>query len=125
MQNQTLDNAISGLHDIENFTTEALDLNGTNLKKSPPSPTDSEVSTTGRKAWGQLKRIVYGSQFWMQVFLTLLIMIWSVVMLTFKIAPDSERTVYFSLISGLIGYWLPSPKLKVSDATTTSTTNSK
>ena len=26
---------------------------------------------------------------------------------------DSEKSVYFSMVSGLVGYWLPSPKSKL------------
>ena len=56
------------------------------------------------------------SLFIIQVILSLGIITFSLIQIS--IIPEEEgKSVYFSLVSGLVGYWLPSPKSKLKKQT--------
>ena len=51
------------------------------------------------------------SLFFIQVFLTIGLMSFSLYQIS--IIKEEDKSVYFSIVSGLVGYWLPSPKSKL------------
>jgi len=82
---------------------------------SPPSPILSETSSTStqtKRANSRLSRWLSYSQFIVQTLFSALILFFCILKLSISNSMDAgEKTIYFSLISGIIGYWLPAPKL--------------
>mgnify|MGYP001476980873 CR=1 FL=1 len=56
------------------------------------------------------------SLFIIQVILSLGIITFSLIQISI-IPEEEDKSVYFSLVSGLVGYWLPSPKSKLKKPT--------
>jgi len=50
--------------------------------------------------------------FFMQLILSIGLISFSLYQISI-IPEDGEKSVYFSIVSGLVGYWLPSPKSKL------------
>ena len=53
------------------------------------------------------------SLFIMQIILTIGLVSFSLYEISVLSEEDKDRSVYFSIVSGLVGYWLPSPKSKL------------
>jgi len=81
---------------------------------SPGSPIHSEAESaaTSNRRWSKVKRILYEFQFCIQALLSIGIVLWCLIALSANFLPATERTILYTLMSGILGYWLPAPKLK-------------
>lgn len=98
--------------DIEN-----IDTSSSLLYNSPPSSPSTASSTaesvgTATRRWNKVKRILYEFQFAVQALLSLGIVLWCILALSLNWIQSAERVTLYTMMAGILAYWMPAPKLK-------------